>query len=521
MQRIAAMLGAFVALAFIPLGVVAAPQVDTPDFAEVDAFVGSTMRESGLPGVALGVVHGSEIVHMRGYGVADSTGRPVTPQTPFLIGSNTKGFTALAIMQLVEQGRIDLNAPVQGYLPWFRLADAEASDRITVQQLLNHTSGIPSSALYSSWAAPELTLQEYGRQLASVHTNRPVGSSFQYANANYNLAGLIVEAVSGQPYAEYVEQHIFAPLEMTRSAATPQRQQQLGLADGYNWWFGLGPFPAHERFSQANLPAGFLASTAEDMSHYLLAQVNGGRYGATRILSPEGIARMHTAGPNTEAIGAAGGRGRGAGLGWATAEINGRPFVTHTGETFGFKSVQLLDHQNGWGVVLLTNASNQLPSGDEPYRTLYSGILSRLEGLELPSTGPGLRAQYAIVDAVLLAVSAALLWGLFRVPAWRRGLERRLQQTRRPVRTALTVVRVGLEILVPLGVVVLAPKVLEDSGWPVVLLATPDLGRWVLVAASVLLLTGLVHAVLLAVALKRQRPGAPVRAAQALRPSLT
>jgi CubicO group peptidase (beta-lactamase class C family) len=179
MQRLAIILAALFALALVPLGAQAAQQPSMPDFADIDAFVESSMRESGLPGVALGIVHRDQVVHVRGYGVANSTGRAVTPQTPFIIGSNTKSFTSLAIMQLVEDGRIELEAPLQRYLPWFRLADAEGSSRITVHELLNHTSGIPSSALYESWATPDLTLQDYGRKLANVGTNRPVGSSFE------------------------------------------------------------------------------------------------------------------------------------------------------------------------------------------------------------------------------------------------------------------------------------------------------------------------------------------------------
>ena len=112
------------------------------DFAAIDAYVTEQMNNLGIPGMALGIVQDGQIVHLQGFGVADSSGRAVTPQTPFFIGSVTKSFTALAVMQLVEAGKIDLDAPVQTYLPWFELADKEASAKITVRNLLNHTSGI-------------------------------------------------------------------------------------------------------------------------------------------------------------------------------------------------------------------------------------------------------------------------------------------------------------------------------------------------------------------------------------------
>ena len=118
-----------------------APAVD-PNFAAIDAYIEARMEDLRIPGLAIAIVHGDQVVHLKGFGVADPSGRAVTPQTPFIIGSLSKSFTALAIMQLVEQGKVDLNAPVQRYLPWFHLADEEASAQITVRHLLNQTSGL-------------------------------------------------------------------------------------------------------------------------------------------------------------------------------------------------------------------------------------------------------------------------------------------------------------------------------------------------------------------------------------------
>ena len=117
-----------------------------PDFAAIDEFIEKEMQAQRIPGLAVGIVHGDQIVHLKGFGIADPSGRAVTPQTPFLIFSSTKSFTALAIMQLVEAGKIELDAPVQRYLPWFRVADENASAHITVRHLLNQTSGLPDTA---------------------------------------------------------------------------------------------------------------------------------------------------------------------------------------------------------------------------------------------------------------------------------------------------------------------------------------------------------------------------------------
>src|SRR5690349_14806810 len=102
------------------------------------------MRELRVPGLAVAIVQGEQIVHLKGFGFADGAAQPVTPQTPFIIGSTTKSFTALAVMQLVEAGKIELDAPIQRYLPSFHLADPDASARIIVRDLLHQTSGIPT-----------------------------------------------------------------------------------------------------------------------------------------------------------------------------------------------------------------------------------------------------------------------------------------------------------------------------------------------------------------------------------------
>src|SRR5512147_865422 len=112
----------------------------------IDHYIEQQMQHLHIPGAALAIVEGDQIVHLRGFGLACPNGAAPTPQTPFFIGSLTKSFTALAVMQLVEAGKVELDAPVQRYLPWFRVADLQASSQMTVRHLLNQTSGLPMSA---------------------------------------------------------------------------------------------------------------------------------------------------------------------------------------------------------------------------------------------------------------------------------------------------------------------------------------------------------------------------------------
>ncbi len=140
-------------------------------------------------------------------------------------------------MQLVEAGKIDLDAPVQRYLPWFRLADPEASARITIRDLLHQTTGISERDGNGFWASQQ-GLEDTVRGLDSTQLTQPVGTTYQYSNINYSIAGLVVEEVAGQPYGDYVTQHIFAPLDMRHSFTSRDQAVADGLSDGHTYLFG-------------------------------------------------------------------------------------------------------------------------------------------------------------------------------------------------------------------------------------------------------------------------------------------
>src|SRR5207302_1882135 len=188
--------------------------------------------------------------------------------------------------------KVELDAPVQRYLPWFRVADPVASARITVRHLLYHTSGIPVT--YCETNQITMTLEQHVRSLKTVILDQPVGTRHEYCNANYDVLGLIVQTVSGQPYDTYLQQHVFAPLQMHDSFASEQEARRDGLAQGHRWIFGVStPF---EYYNGAGVPSGYVVSSAEDMTHYLIAQMNEGRFGSTPILSSAGIVTMHAPG---------------------------------------------------------------------------------------------------------------------------------------------------------------------------------------------------------------------------------
>lgn len=360
-------------------------------------YINAKRRSLCLPGLSIGIVQDNEIVSLRGFGRADQTGHPVTPQTPFIIGSLSKSITALAIMQLFERDQLELDAPVQHALPWFRVADAQASVQITVRHLLTHTSGI------SRYAGRELlsgdgigTMEQRVRELVTLKLTSPVGTTYQYSNTNYLILGLIVQTVSGQSYTSYVQHHIFAPLEMHHSYTSEQEARQHGLATGYRWWFGW-PLPARMPYLADALPAAYLISCAEDIAHYLLALLNDGCYGGVSVISPESLAEVWR--PEVTIT-----PSRRYAKGWQIASLDGVPIITHGGEVANYRAEIIIVPERKLGVVVLANCNNGLVAQLGLDR-IAPDVVRLLLDKPLPLHRVTLRRFYILVDLVIIVLS--------------------------------------------------------------------------------------------------------------------
>jgi CubicO group peptidase (beta-lactamase class C family) len=344
----------------------------------IDAYVEGQMRRLNIPGVSLAIVEGDRIVHLSGFGRTRPGGEAPTPQTPFFIGSLTKSITALAVMQLVEAGKVDLDAPVQRYLPWFHVEDPQASAQMTVRHLLNQTSGLPTSLGMANLADLDSRLDATERQVRSLSTlvlTRPVGSKFEYSNTNYNVLGLIVEAASKGSYSDYIQQHIFEPLDMSHSYTSKSLAQQNGLAMGHRYWFGH-PLPAPNlSIPPGSLPSGQLISSAEDMAHYLIANLNGGRYCGKQILSEAGIAELIHGAAEIREMGLSLGY---YGMGWISQDIGKSRIVSHSGIVPDFGAFMALVPEQKKGLVLLFNANHAMMK--MTYDEVGLGAAQRLAG---------------------------------------------------------------------------------------------------------------------------------------------
>lgn len=381
-------------------------------FSEVDAYIAREMKRQRLPGLALGIVQGDRILYVKGYGQANSSGRPVTPETPFGIGSIGKSMTAMAVLQLAESGKIDLDAPIQRYIP----AKYNGAEFITVRQLLNQTSGFSQISTFSNTLssindsnqdALEKNAMSYAEKF--LKEAKPTEQPYRYSNANYVLLGYIVQQVSGQSYGDYVKEHIFSPLSMDNSYATLDEAAKHGLAVPYRRLFGYnaaydGPYV----YIPGDAPAGYLYASAEDMSHYLIAQINGGRFENKSALSPEGIRLMQTEPvPGTYA------------MGWMTARINGLPVIGQPGGSIGFQAQAYIVPEQQLGVIVFANVLDAIDS------TLFkshiittthiaTGVISILN--ERPTGGSflSISQKYLLVNGIMIILSAWLLYTVAR-----------------------------------------------------------------------------------------------------------
>ncbi|MEN6539049.1 MAG: serine hydrolase domain-containing protein [Mizugakiibacter sp.] len=357
----------------------------------VDGVVRAYMREKGVAGVTVAVVDRNGTLLERGYGIAaQRPARAVDPATTlFRIGSISKTFTYIAAMQLVEQGRLDLDADANRYLPpALRLPDA-GYPPVKVRHLMTHTAGFEDSALGHLFARPGTpvpTLDDYLARYRPQRVRAP-GVHADYSNYAVALLGAIVQQASGQPFDAYVEQHVLAPLGMTRTTfreplpANDPRAVGAALAHAYSTGFryvdgGFAPQP-FEHIAQI-APAGAAASSAADMARYMRMLLNGGALDGRAVLRPQTFAAM--AGVDfrnaPDAAGIAHGFFRHAYGRYLSLE--------HGGATLWFQSDMVVLPDAGVGVFVSTNTDTGRELATELPRQIFERFLADARPAALP-----------------------------------------------------------------------------------------------------------------------------------------
>jgi hypothetical protein len=309
----------------------------------------------------------------------------------------------------------------------------------------------------------------------------PAGATYQYSNINYTTLGLIVQTVAGQSYESYVQQHIFEPLQMEESFTAQHEALQSGhgLATGYRWWYGFA-LPADVPFLRGSVPAGFLISSVEDMTHYLVAQMNGGRYLDASLLTPSGITQLHSP------AAAMNGQGDAYGMGWVISPARGsqgEPSIWHGGDTANFHSDMIILPRKQLGIIVLTNVNGELARTSNAQGIIAQGVQRLLLGQQPPSAST-FGQRYLLFDAALFLGSVLALVSVVRL------LQRRKQPLKRDPLSLFTGLALPLlwEIGLPIALLLSFPTQMQAS-WPLILLYFPDLGYWLLTISFLLLAT--------------------------------
>ena len=315
------------------------------------------VRRQEIPGLAIAVIDDGRIVYEHGFGVLSlKTPDPVTPRSLFHMASITKPFVATAVMQLVEKGRIRLDAPIATYLPYFKMADPRAAT-ITIEQLLTHTSGMPDVDDYE-WDKPQYddgALERYVRSIANLQLVFGPGERFQYSNMAYEILGDVVAKASGMTFEEYVRRNILEPLAMSDSTLLVTEAAPALMTWGHELDEHGKPIPSKVYpYNRMHTPSSDLHSNVRDMSRWAIANLDGGELDGKRILEKSTRERMwkearEIASPGPDV------RRQAIGLSWFLGQHRGRKIVSHGGGDTGYLTDLVLVPEGRKAVVWMMN----------------------------------------------------------------------------------------------------------------------------------------------------------------------
>ncbi|SES26077.1 Dipeptidyl aminopeptidase/acylaminoacyl peptidase [Lentzea xinjiangensis] len=335
-------------------------------------------KKHGVPGAVLGVLYRGEVVQAHHGVLNTATGVEVTDDSIFQIGSIGKVWTSTVVMQLVDEGLLDLDAPIADVLPELRLKDPVVGQKVTMRHLLTHTSGIDGD-VFTDTGRGDDCLQRYTELLADAAQNHPLGATFSYSNAGFVLAGRVVEKLTGKTWDAAMREKLFTPLGLTRTGTLPEEALLHRAAVGHvtRQDDELEPAPVWQ-LPRSLGPAGTIFSTAADVLAFARAHLDGGLApDGTRVLSEESAAAMtekQTDVPDPHVLGDS------WGLGWIRFGWDGHRLIGHDGNTIGQSSFLRLLPEQGLAVTLLTNGGQ----AREVYLELYREIFAELAGVAMP-----------------------------------------------------------------------------------------------------------------------------------------
>ncbi len=370
------------------------------DTADVDEFVTNYLERNGLPGASIVIVKDGKLVYEKGYG-HDSDGEPITGKSLMRIGSVSKSFTAFAVLQLVDEGKIQLDDPVVKHLPEVKLDDSRWN-QVTIRQLLSHTSGIPNPTIVAS----ANNIKAGVDRLHDWKLQSNPGEKYAYSNPNYWILAFLVEKVSGIEFTDYLKQKVFSPLGMTDSlTAVNSGDPVQGLPKGYVTAYGTA-MPWTE-LEQMFMGAGGVVTTASDMGKWLSMHTNEGENEVgEQLLSKELLEEAYSPQPGSEKYG----------LGWSLSSPNVKPArISHSGALSTYQTQQDIVPSSGYAVAVLLNS---FTTTFEHAYEISSGIIQLTEGHELEIKAPVPKIIDLSLGLITLIYLVLGIRGIIRSAKW-------------------------------------------------------------------------------------------------------
>jgi CubicO group peptidase (beta-lactamase class C family) len=357
---------ALAALALLPFPKAFAQTINVDRVvADLEPEIQRTLLEGNIPSAAIALVAGDRVIWSGAYGYSNLWARtPATTSTVYLIGSTFKAMSTVALLQQMEQGKFKLDDRVSDYLTEFKIQNEDPQHPVTFRHLLTHTSGLPGDfGAFPVWGdtAPP-TLNQY--LSSSLKAAKPPLTSVVYSNQAYTLIGYLVQKFSGMPYKQYIQERIFAPLEMTSTAFEPRPDMEERLSIPYRVDEKTGSQVGVVRVKAAVWPAGIVYGTVLNQANWLIANLNGGMFKGKRIISEQTLEQMLTRqydqfkGPIENIWG---NEAAGFGLTWWVQVRDGDRYFAHSGSVGGYTAFLLGNRDRKLGFAILTNGNRAHP----------------------------------------------------------------------------------------------------------------------------------------------------------------